>query len=146
MPVLSEVLKKYDGKKAGEKTLEKIRAEMVAECGCSLRFNRLFLSNESTWASAIELLSDGYPTGENVDIYTTAGACFIDEYNTIHAPGAEQMNPAYIREYIDDPAARLEEIKAAREEVENAKKAYNEAAYILNSLTVDGMDEAKKIY
>ena len=146
VPALSEVLKNYDGKKAGEKTREKIRADLIAACGCSVWFNRNFSSSESTRATAREIFRAGVFTGEDVDIYTTAGACFIDEDNTIHAPGAEEIKAAYIAEYVDDPAARLEEIRAAREEVEKAKKAYNEAADRLNALTVDGMDEAKKIY
>lgn len=117
VPALSEVLKKYDGKKAGEKTREKIRSEMVSACGCSVWFNRNFSSNESKRATAREIFSSGAMTGEEIYIYTIADACFIDEDNTIHAPGAEQMKPAYIAGYIDDPAARLEEIRAAREEV-----------------------------
>lgn len=150
LSVFVEILKKYNGKKAGEKTREKMRDEMMTACGCSVWFERSILSQKSEQAHVSEIIANSW-SGEKIEIYTKNRACFIDEQNTINGTlTADDLTAGdfymYTGEYIDDPAARLEEIDKAAEAVEAAKKAYNEAADRYNEIIVRGFKDVAKIY
>ena len=144
-PVFVEILKKYNGKKAGEKTREKMRDEMMTACGCSVWFERSILSQKSEQANISEIVANSW-SGEKIEIYTKNRACIIDEQNTINGTLTADDLLTHTGEHIDDPAARLDEIDRAAEAVETAKKAYNEAVKIYNALTVDGMKHFSNVY
>ena len=141
LPAFLEILQKYDGKKAGEKTREKISEEMRTACGCSLWFERSILSQKSDTAHICEIIRR-----EQIDIYTKNRAAIIDEQNTIHGNFTADDLRIYTGEYIDNPAQRLEEIEKARATVEEIKKQYNEAAEKYNNLLVAGFEKVEKIY
>lgn len=145
LPAFVETLKKYDGKKAGEKTREKISEEMRTACGCSLWFERSILSQKSDAAHICEI-SRGAWNGEKIDIYTKNRAAIIDEQNTIRGNLTADDLRIYTGEYIDNPAQRLEEIEKARATVEEIKKQYNDAAEKYKNLIVDGFEKVEKIY
>lgn len=144
VPALAAILEKYAGKQAGEKTREKMRAEMLSACGCSFHFVRNFMSDKAECAEVVQVV-DGCAIAEHIRINTTGRAAMIDENNTIKSAPAETLRPD-TGAYIEDPAARLEEIKKAREELEQAKSAYNAAADKLNELLVVGFDYVVKLY
>lgn len=141
LPAFLEILKKYDGKKAGEKTREKISEEMRTACGCSLWFERNYCSQKSETAHIGDIIRR-----EQIDIYTKNRAAIIDEQNTIHGNLTADDLRVYIGEYIDNPAQRLEEIEKARATVEEIKKQYNDAAEKCNNLLVEGFEKVEKIY
>lgn len=141
LPAFVELLKKYDGKKAGEKTREKISEEMRTACGCSLWFERNYNSQKSETAHICDFIRR-----EQIDIYTKNRAAIIDEENTINGKLTAEALRADIGEYIENPAQRLEEIEKARATVEEIKKQYNEAAQKYNTLIVDGFEKVEKIY
>ena len=141
LPAFLEILQKYDGKKAGEKTREKISEEMRTACGCSLWFERSILSQKSDTAHIGDFIRR-----EQIDIYTKNRAAIIDEQNTIHGNFTADDLRVYTGEYIDNPAQRLEEIEKARATVEEIKKQYNEAAEKCNNLLVEGFEKVEKIY
>lgn len=145
LPAFLEILQKYNGKKAGEKTREKIAEEMQTACGCSLWFERNYCSQKSETAHICEIMR-GTWNGEKIDIYTKNRAAIIDEENTIN--GNLTADNLYINagEYIDNPAQRLEEIEKARATVEEIKKQYNDAAEKYNNLIVQGFEKVEKIY
>ena len=145
LPAFVEILKKYDGKKAGEKTREKISEEMRSACGCSLWFERDYNSQKSDTAHICEIIRRT-GNGEKIDIYTKNRAAIIDEENTIHGNFTADDLRVYIGEYIDNPAQRLEEIAKARATVEEIKKQYNDAAEKCNNLLVEGFEKVEKIY
>lgn len=145
LPVFVEILKKYDGKKAGEKTREKIAEEMRTACGCSLWFERNYNSQKSEAAHICERF-DGWRLGEEFNINTKSRAAIIDEENTINGKLTAEDLRANVGEYIEDPAARVEAIAEADRRAEEAKKAYNEAIEARNALIVDGYKRAERIY
>lgn len=145
VPVLAGILEKYKGKKAGPATREKMRAEMLSACGCVFSFSANFMSAKAERAEVVELLDGGARIGEKIEVYTTNRAAMVDENNTITRAAAETLR-ADTAAYIENPAERLEEIKQASAELEQAKTAYNAAADKLNALLVDGFDRAEKIY
>lgn len=145
LPAFLEILKKYDGKKAGEKTREKIVEEMRTACGCSLWFERNYNSQKSESAHICEIIGGAW-NGEKIDIYTVNRAAIIAEENTINGKLTAEALRANIGEYIEDPAAHLEEIEKARATVEEIKKQYNDAAAKYNSLIVQGFEKVEKIY
>lgn len=141
LPAFLEILKKYDGKKAGEKTREKISEEMRTACGCSLWFERNYCSQKSETAHiCCEIIRR-----EQIDIYTKNRAAIIDEENTINGKLTAEALRADIGEYIENPAQRLEEIEEARATVEEIKKQYNDAAEKYKNLIVDGFEKVAKI-
>ena len=146
VPAMSEGLKKYDGKKAGKKTMEKISAEIMTKFGCSFWFTRNILSDKSTMATARELLPGERMPGELIEIYTTACDCFIDEENVIHVPDAGTLKVYGIAEYIEDPAARVDEIHEAARKADELRKALNETMDKYNALTVDGFKTLNRVY
>lgn len=144
LPAFVEILKKYDGKKAGEKTREKMRDEMMTACGCSVWFERSILSQKSQQANISEIIRGAW-SGEKIEIYTKNGANIIDEQNTINGNLTADDLSIHTGEYIDNPAARLEEIDKAAEAVEAARQAFNDAADRLNALQVDGFKRVARI-
>ena len=144
LPAFVEILKKYNGKKAGEKTREKIRDEMMTACGCSVWFERSILSQRSELANISEIVANSW-SGEKIEIFTKNRACIIDEQNAINGTLTADDLRIYTGEYIDDPAARLEEIDRAAQVVEAARQAFNDAADRLNALQVDGFKRVAHI-
>lgn len=144
LPVLWDLLQKYKGKKAGEKTLAKFRDELTKAAGVSVYFERGILSQKSTYASIYEII-DGYRGGETFDIYTKNGAEFINENNEFCGLYESDFQAGYIGDYIDDPEKRLDEIEKAAAEVKRIATEYNAAAAAYNALTVDGFKHIRRI-
>lgn len=144
LPAFLEVLKKYGGKKAGDKTREKMRNDMITACGCSVWFERSILSQKSQQANISEIIRGAW-NGEKIEIYTKNGANIIDEQNNINGNLTADDLRIYTGEYIDNPAARLDEINKAAEAVEAARQAFNDAADRLNALQVDGFKRVARI-
>lgn len=144
LPVLWDLLQKYKGKKAGEKTLAKFRDELTKAAGVSVYFERGIFSQKSTHASIYEII-DGYRGGETFDIYTKNGAGFINENNEFCGLYESDFQAGYIGDYIDDPEKRLDEIEEAAAEVKRIATEYNAAADAYNALTVDGFEHIRRI-
>ena len=144
LPVFVEILKKYDGKKAGEKTREKMNNELETACGCSFYFDRYYNSQRSETVCICEWL-DGWRRGVDFNINTKNRAAIIDEENTINGNLTAEDLHANVGEYIEDAANRLDEINKAAEAVEAARQAFNDAADRLNALQVDGFKRVGRI-
>lgn len=144
LPVLWDLLQKYKGKKAGEKTLAKFRDELTKAAGVSVCFERGIFSQKSTHASIYEII-DGYRGGETFDIYTKSGAQFINENNGFCGLYESDFQTGYIADYIDDPEKRLDEMEQAAAEVKRIAAEYNAAADAYNALTVEGFENINRI-
>lgn len=142
-PILAEILKKYEGKQAGEKTREKINQELQTACGCSVYFEINY--NGASDTASISELVNGYPVGDFVELYGGYNHNFINSANTIQAIDAAAL-VEFSGEYITNPAKLLDEIEKARADAEKAKEAYNKAAERYNKLIVDGMPQKEYIY
>lgn len=136
LPELVAILKKYDGKKASEK----ISNELKATAAAVLRFDRV---GNSVY---INIYDTAAQIVQKVQFYNFAPAPeVLDEQNTIHAPNADELR-TNCGEYIPDPAARLDEINAAKQRADELRAAYNKAADEFNALTVDGFDRLQRVY
>ena len=140
LPALREIVNKYAGKQAGEKTRAKIAEEMRAACGCSFFFN---YNTFGGGASSGTLYDSG---SERIEIYPQHGKYFIDRKNTIERIEAGDLFRANACIYVEDPAARVDEIHEAARKADELRKALNEAIENYNSLTVDGFDTLSRVY
>ena len=130
---LAEILKKYDGKKHGEKTAEKIRDEM-REKGFSCYFpGNHYLSQVR---DSIEINERG-AYGRGVEIWTENRAKIIDENNTIHAEAVAELASPY--KYIDNIEKYLDKIERLTDETRKAFDAANAKAHELNEIAVEGL-------
>ena len=129
---LAEILKKYDGKKHGEKTAEKIRDEM-REKGFSCYFPTNYLSQAR---DSININERG-AYGRGLDIWTKNRAKIIDENNIIHADAIAEVVSPY--KYIDNIETYLDEIERLTAETRKAFDAANAKAHELNEIAVEGL-------
>ena len=129
---LSEILKKYDGKKHGEKTAEKIRVEM-RERGFSFYFPTNYISQARDSIS----INERGTYGRGVEIWTENRAKIIDENNAIHAEAVAEVVNRY--KFIDNIEKYLDEIERLTDETRKAFEAANAKAHELNKIAVEGL-------
>lgn len=129
---LAEILKKYDGKKHGEKTAEKIRDEM-REKG----FAFYFPNNHFTQKKDSISINERGACGRWVEIWTENRAKIVDENNTIHAEAVAELASPY--KYIDNIETYLDKIERLTDETRNAFDAANAKAHELNEIAVEGL-------
>ncbi len=129
---LAEILKKYDGKKHGEKTAEKIRDEM-REKGFSFYFPTNYLSQAKDSIS----INERGAYGRGVEIWTKNRAKIVDENNIIHAEAVAEVVNRY--KYIDNIETYLDEIERLTDETRKAFDAATAKAHELNEIAVEGL-------
>ena len=130
---LAEILKKYDGKKHGEKTAEKIRDEM-REKGCSFYFPT------NHYVSPIIdsiVINEREASGRGVEIWTENRAKIVDGTNTIHAEAVAEIASPY--KYIDNIEKYLDKIERLTDKTRKAFDAANAKAHELNEIAVEGL-------
>ena len=129
---LAEILKKYDGKKHGEKTAEKIRNEM-REKG----FAFYFPTNYFTQAKDSISINERGAYGRGVEIWTKNRVKIVDENNIIHAETVAEVVNRY--KYIDNIETYLDEIERLTDETRKAFDAASAKAHELNEIAIDGL-------
>lgn len=129
---LAEILKKYDGKKHGEKTAEKIRVEM-REKG----FSFYFPTNYFTQIKDSISINERGAYGRGVDIWTKNRAKIVDENNIIHADAVAEVVNRY--KFIDNIEKYLDKIERLTAETRKAFDAANVKAHELNEIAVEGL-------
>lgn len=129
---LAEIMKKYDGKKHGEKTAEKIRDEM-REKG----FAFYFPNNHFTQIKDSISINERGAYGRGVEIWTKNRAKIVDENNTIHAEAVAEVVNRY--KFIDNIETYLDEIERLTAETRKAFDAATAKAHELNEIAVEGL-------
>ena len=142
LPALVEILKKYNNKKYGEKTREKLGEEFKAMTGCGLWLERYTFSQKCNSAHIYEM-RDGYRHGEEVEFCTQPNFIINDE-NIIQAQPAEAFSLYDYREYIEAPAERVAKLAEKKKELDEMRAAFNKAVDAYNALTVNGIDHEKR--
>ena len=130
---LAEILKKYDGKKHGEKTAEKIRDEM-REKGFAFYFPANHYLSQVRDSIAI---NERGAYGRGVEIWTENRAKIVDENNTIHAEAVAELVSPY--KYIDNIEKYLDKIERLTAETRKAFDAATAKAHELNEIAVEGL-------
>lgn len=129
---LAEILKKYDGKKHGEKTAEKIRDEM-REKGFAFYFPTNYLSQAKDSIS----INERGAYGRGVEIWTKNRAKIVDENNIIHAEAVAEIASPY--KYIDNIEKYLDKIERLTAKTRKAFDAATAKAHELNEIAVEGL-------
>lgn len=142
LPALVEILKKYNGKKYGEKTREKMGEEFKAMTGCGLWLERYTFSQKCNNAHVYEM-RDGYKHGEEVEFETHPNFIINDE-NIIQAQPADAFKVYDFGEYIEEPAERVAKLAEKKQELDEMRAAFNKAVDAYNALTVNGIDHEKR--
>lgn len=142
LPALVEMLKKYNGKKYGEKTREKMGEEFKTMTGCGLYLERYTFSPKCNSAHVYEM-RDGYKRGEEIEFGTQPNFIINDE-NIIQAQPADAFKVYDFGEYIEDPAGRVAELEEKKKELDEMRAAFNKAVAAYNALTVNGIDHEKR--
>lgn len=142
LPALVEVLKKYNGKKYGEKTKEKIGEEFKAMTGCGLWLERYVFSQKCNHAHIYEM-RDGYRHGEEIEFFTGSNN-IISEDNVIQAQPADAFRLYDFGEYIEAPAERVAKLAEKKKELDEMRAAFNKAVDAYNALTVNGINHEQR--
>lgn len=142
LPALVGILKKYNGKKYGEKTREKMGEEFKAMTGCGLYLERLSFSQLCNHAHIYEM-RDGYRHGEEIEFSTNSNN-IISEDNVIQAQPAEAFKFYDFGAYIETPAERVAKLAEKKKELDEIRAAFNKAVDAYNTLTVKGMEREKR--
>lgn len=129
---LAEILKKYDGKKHGEKTAEKIRNEM-REKGFSFYFPNNYFTQIKDYIS----IKERGAYGRGLEIWTENRAKIVDENNVIHADAVAELTSPY--KYIDNIEKYLDKIERLTDETRKAFDAASAKAHELNEIAVEGL-------
>lgn len=142
LPALVAVLKKYNGKKYGEKTREKMGEEFKTMTGRGLYLERYTFSPKCNSAHVYEM-RDGYKQGEEIE-FGTQPDFIINDNNIIQAQPADAFKVYDFGEYIEDPAGRVAELEEKKKELDEMRAAFNKAVAAYNALTVNGIDHEKR--
>lgn len=129
---LAEILKKYDGKKHGEKTAEKIRNEM-REKGFAFYLPNNYFTQIKDYIS----IKERGAYGRGLEIWTENRAQIVDENNVIHADAVAELASPY--KYIDNIKTYLDKIERLTDETRKAFDAASAKAHELNEIAVDGL-------
>lgn len=138
-PVITEVLNKYAGKPYGEKTRDKISAEINERCGVRCYITGKYYNSDeiSIYTGSNDYnISLGYPGNSELKF-------LID--NKIQAVESEQLQLYYIkREYFEDIPAAIKEMKKAYKKAVEKQKELETLCDAFNVFAVDGIDRIYK--
>lgn len=126
LEVLRDIMPKYNGKKAGEKTRDNFREEVKAH-GITIYFEREFMGKGQRAAEVNLLNSNGYTVEykHKGHLYTQEDSAFIDHDNIFRLSSLDSVKIK--GEYVENITARARAIvkahKALKKEVERASAA-----------------------
>ena len=142
-PVLGEILDKYAGKPYGERTAEKMRAELFDRARAYFYIDRAHSWN----LEIIEARADGCtdPTGERFTIYQNKPHFLTDE-NRIASrkPSGEVPVIAWtcygLKPYTEKPAALIEQLNDLKAQAIEAGQKLRKLCEIYNGFAPEGFD------
>lgn len=143
LPVALEILKKYEGKPYGEKTREKIAAEVKAATNC-----RFYIGSRDGSHSFEVYPADAFGNDYNISCGTeyTDGSkkpLLID--NKIQLVSFEEIALYYIsRDYVEDIPHRVEELKELYAEAVKKQKELETICSCYNTLAVGDIQHIYK--
>lgn len=135
---ICDIWNAYEGKPHGEKTAEKIRAELNAATG-----QNIYIGNQYSRAS-IKIYTARGVNIDNFEIGTKSGceARATDENNRIVKLDPDALKVYYCNEYIYNIGAHIKALKKAHDEAEKAIEKAREAFSKYNHLIRGNMNRA----
>lgn len=137
--IICDIWNKYEGKPHGEKTADKIRAELRAATG-----QYISICTEYNAVKIRITTAPGVPV-ENFEIGTKSGserARATDENNKISPIDRDALRVWYCSEYIDDLTAHIKKLKKAHAAAIEAYEKACEAFTAYNALTRGKIERA----
>lgn len=135
---ICEIWNRYEGKPHGEKTADKIRAELA-----SLTGQRVSIGNKYSRANITVYPARGVPLG-TIEIGAKGGsdARATDDNNRIISLDPDALTVYYCGEYVHDIGAHIKALKKAHAEAVKAAEKAREAFAKYNDLTRGNMNRA----
>ena len=135
-PLIFEVLQKYEGKQAGEKTRKALRADLM---------NATKAENSTISSNEISITKNHIDIDIYVSYNSQSGSFdkFIDSKNTIRAVDP-QFYYIYNNRYVDNLNTHIKKLFASYEQVKKKAKEFEEACTIFNSLA--SIEQLSRIY
>lgn len=134
MPIVLEVLQKYNGKAHGEKTSEKIRLEIKEKTNCYV-----YINNESFRIIPYNAIGNTY----NVECgtkYENGNKKQILINNKINVVSMEDLEVYYINQtYFDNLESTIKELKRIHTEAKQKQEELKALCSQFNKLSVDGI-------
>jgi hypothetical protein len=134
---ICEIWNRYAGKPHGEKTAEKIRAEIETATGAYVRVVNKWdgaCIDVTKWAHGCAIREIEYTASERAEHYDDKRGA-IDNNNKILEISADVFAVDYCREYIDDVPAHADKIIKAHKELLQAQEEFNQKIDEYNALT-----------
>lgn len=134
LPTICEIWNKYEKKPHGEKTADKIRAELRAATGY-----RVYISNKWDDAQITIYFDCGirapWRSLEFVPVWNGSKQPATDSNNKIVRISAEAMRVHCCGAYVDDVPAHVDALREAHRAAKEAEKALENAVSAYNALT-----------
>lgn len=137
MPVIVEILKKYDGKPIGEKTREKIATEAMEKIG-----HRIYLENEFYGTGKICI-----SWGDYLFNYDSFRICLNNirdnkmfDGNKLVVHPVEDYVLCYCGEYVDDPEGHAKKIQATFSALKSMEENFRRACNAFNAMIPSNME------
>lgn len=143
-PTILEILSKYNGKKYGEKTAEKIRNEIKERVNCSVYFGGY---SHKTDLHITELI-DGYTSPASAEIILNSNyeTPFIDENNVVNGTlSLNDLRIANTTEFITDIDNYAEKLTTAKKEIIEMHDKLNALISDYNSLLFGNFEHVKTL-
>lgn len=142
LPIICDIWNKYEGKPHGEKTADKIRAELKTATGH-------YISAGNKWRDAhiyISLYGSGAPFNdlELCPIWTGTEHPALDCNNKILKLSPETFRVYCCGDYVDDVNAHIKALKKAHKAARDAEKALDDAVSAYNALTRGNIKHADR--
>lgn len=141
LPIFIEIVNKYKGKKIGEKTRQKIYAEIKDTCNLGFYFGDGFQS-----LNFYTISDEGYKLGETITIY-----CNYEKHKGIFDEagkftGFEVSDFPIHQKYFDDPAAAVDRAEALKREIIETSEKLNELIKAYRAGTPDKEKKPDAVY
>lgn len=137
IPVIVEILNKYNGKPLGPRTKEKIAGEMETKTGVSM-----YIRDNSYSGGYIDIYAKNF-TLQIGTVYDNESKRYpgLLVNNKIQALSAEQLTPYHInKRFFDDTAAAAEEAIQAYDKIKTLKAELDAVAGAFNVYAVEGIE------
>lgn len=136
MPLVLEVLQKYNGKAHGEKTSQKIREEIKEKTNCFV-----YVKSDSFSISPCGIIGNTYDVTCGTK-YENGNKKKVLIDNKINLVSMEDLEVYYInRTYFDDLEATVEELKRIHAEAKKKQEELKALCSQFNKLSVEGIKD-----
>ena len=134
MPIMVEILKKYEGKAIGPKTNDKIYKELVEKIGHGFYFHK-------SWCSELVFsYRDSILRHDDLTIYVKGGKDMFDDSNKLVVYPLEDYALYNCGEYVEDPVAHAEKIQNAFRDLKRMEEDFRKACSEFNKIIPSNID------